>query len=178
MKDKFILDACCGPKEMWFDKKHPNTLYIDIRKGDFNMNGRIIKIDPDMIMDNKKLNFPSKSFKLVVFDPPHLKNCVKTSLFPIKYGQLHAKTWKDDLKRGLSECWRVLEDYGILIFKWNEHDIKLKHIETLFPARPLFASKTSFNKNNKVRTLWFCFMKIIPEKIWRTNNNQMKGGST
>jgi len=29
---KFILDACCSVKAMWYNKKHPNTVYIDIRK--------------------------------------------------------------------------------------------------------------------------------------------------
>ena len=31
-KDKFILDACCGGRCFWFNKEHPNTLYVDIRK--------------------------------------------------------------------------------------------------------------------------------------------------
>jgi len=29
--DKFILDACCGGRMFWFDKHHPNALYIDNR---------------------------------------------------------------------------------------------------------------------------------------------------
>ena len=58
----------------------------------------------------------------------------------------------------------VLEDYGILIFKWNEHDIRAKDIIPLFPSSPLFAKKTSYAKNGKVSTLWFCFMKI-PEVL-------------
>ncbi len=32
LKNKFILDACCGGRMMWFNKKHPNVLYIDNRK--------------------------------------------------------------------------------------------------------------------------------------------------
>ena len=32
LSDKFILDACCGGRMMWFNKNHPNCLYIDIRK--------------------------------------------------------------------------------------------------------------------------------------------------
>ena len=30
--EKFILDACCSGRMMWFNKKHPNATYIDIRK--------------------------------------------------------------------------------------------------------------------------------------------------
>lgn len=27
--NKFILDACCGPKHMWFNKNHPNVISGD-----------------------------------------------------------------------------------------------------------------------------------------------------
>ena len=29
MENKFILDACCGSRMFWFDKKQPNTLLIN-----------------------------------------------------------------------------------------------------------------------------------------------------
>jgi hypothetical protein len=32
MKDKFILDACCGCRMFWFNKKHPNAIFIDRRE--------------------------------------------------------------------------------------------------------------------------------------------------
>lgn len=32
MKEKLILDACCGGRMFWFNKKHPNALYVDQRK--------------------------------------------------------------------------------------------------------------------------------------------------
>ena len=44
MKDKFILDACCGGRMFWENKKHPNTIYIDNRlkeKGHINQPGKI-----------------------------------------------------------------------------------------------------------------------------------------
>jgi len=28
---KIILDACCGGRMFWFDKKNPNTLFVDNR---------------------------------------------------------------------------------------------------------------------------------------------------
>ena len=36
------------------------------------------------------------------------------------------ETWQSDLKRGFKECWRVLEDYGTLIFKWSDSEIPFK----------------------------------------------------
>ncbi|GBR74607.1 hypothetical protein NO1_1754 [Candidatus Termititenax aidoneus] len=32
MATKKILDACCGGRMMWFDKHHPDVLYVDSRK--------------------------------------------------------------------------------------------------------------------------------------------------
>lgn len=30
------------------------------------------------------------------------------------------ENWEDDLRKGFSECMRVLKKDGILVFKWNE----------------------------------------------------------
>lgn len=71
---KPILDACCGSRMFWFDKKNPNAVFCDNRQvletlGD----ERVLRIEPDVLCDFKALPFPDKSFYLVVFDPPHLK---------------------------------------------------------------------------------------------------------
>ncbi len=163
MKDKFILDACCGGREMWFDKKQPNTLYIDIRKEDkgFIKQRTHFEINPDIIMDFRKLDFSDKSFKLVVWDPPHMKARQLTGAMTKKYGGLIPETWPSDLSKGFNEIWRVLEDYGILIFKWNDYHIKFKQVLRLFPVGPLFGNIST--NTSKSQTKWFCFMKI-PEK--------------
>ena len=162
-KDKFILDACCSGRMMWFNKKHPKALYIDKRDEDkgFIEDVPNFKIKPDIVMDFRKMDLPDKSFKLVVFDPPHLKNCGPNSILGKKFGCLHAETWQSDLKKGFNECWRVLEDYGVLIFKWNDHDIKIKTLLQLLPEDPLFYNISSGSKIKAAsKTFWFCFMKI------------------
>ena len=157
LNNKFILDACCGSRMMWINKKHPNTIYIDNRK---IKSGHITsksnhKVQPDITMDFRSLNFPDKSFKLVVWDPPHRWDFTKNSIMAKQYGCLNRETWPYDLKKGFDECWRVLDDYGILIFKWNEKHIKLKSILNVFKQEPLFG-----NIGNKHKTHWVCFMKI------------------
>jgi hypothetical protein len=69
---KFILDACCSGRMMWFDKKHPNAIYIDIREEEKGLSSRRPEfcVKPDMIMDFRDLKFPDKSFKLIAWDPP------------------------------------------------------------------------------------------------------------
>lgn len=158
-KNKFILDACCGAKCFWFDKNQTNTVYIDKRKEKkgflaFRPNR---EISPDIVMDNRKMSFKDNSFKLVVFDPPHIigkqgnKDMTNAS-----YGVLDRKSWKDDIKKGFDECWRVLEDYGILVFKWSEVSIKHKEVLEVLNKEPLFGHPV----RNKNKTHWFCFMKI------------------
>ncbi len=162
MKDKFILDACCGGKMFWFDREHPNTLYIDKRKcpaGHISIKSKH-NVSPDIVMDFRDLDFKDKSFKLVVWDPPHRTDFTKTSLMAKQYGILNKETWQWDLRKGFDECWRVLEDYGVLVFKWNEKQIKVKTILNLFPVNPLFGHTT----DNKQKTHWMCFMKIPGEK--------------
>jgi len=153
---KLILDACCGGKHFWFNKKHPNAVYVDNRvahKG-HDKHRPNHSVEPDIVMDFRKMDFPDKTFKLVVFDPPHLKTLGKNSRFAKYYGRLF-DTWETDLAQGFSECWRVLKEHGVLIFKWSESEIKLKDVLRLFDQEPLFGHTTGSKSN----THWLCFMK-------------------
>ena len=163
LKNKFILDACCGGKMMWYNKNHQNTVYIDIRKEEkgFNIHQKSLEVNPDYIMDFRKMEFKDKSFKLVVFEPPHLITLGKTSMFRKKFGCLESETWTKDIKMAFNECWRVLDDYGTLVFKWSDNEISFKKILKLAPTEPLFYNITG-SKSTSV-TKWFCFMKI-PDK--------------
>lgn len=39
LKDKIILDACCGGRCFWFDKQHERALFIDIRSEKYAFEG-------------------------------------------------------------------------------------------------------------------------------------------
>ena len=160
LKNKYILDACCSVKAMWVNKNHPNTVYIDIRKepSGFLGYGRKEALQPDYQMDFTDMHFEDKAFKLVVFEPPHLSKLGKTSYFRRKFGALNPNTWKRDLKDGFDECWRVLDDYGTLVFKWSDSEIKFREVLNVIGKEPLFQNTTN-NKDTSV-TKWFCFMKI------------------
>jgi len=150
-----ILDPCCGSKMMWFDKENKETVYGDIRdERHILCDGRSLNINPDVLIDFTKLPYDNEQFHLIVFDPPHLKNVGKTSWMAKKFGVL-GRDWKDDLRSGFSECWRVLKINGTLIFKWNETQIKLVQLRSLFPAPPLFGHTTT----NNLKTHWIVFYK-------------------
>jgi ubiquinone/menaquinone biosynthesis C-methylase UbiE len=157
-KNKFVLDVCCGSRMFWFDKKDSRALYVDnrIMLPKKQTNGATIEVRPDVVMDFRYLNIPNNSFSLVVFDPPHIiKRGGKNSYMAEKYGELDKKTWKEDLSKGFSECFRVLKKNGTLIFKWSEFDIPLKEILQLTPEKPLFGHKSG----KQQKTHWVCFMK-------------------
>ena len=157
---KFILDACCGGRMFWFQKAHPNCLYMDnrvVEKGAFKNNWNPNWcVKPDVIADFRDMPFPDNSFKLVVFDPPHLTSGSEKSVINMKYGLLSKKTWKEDIIAGFNECWRVLDYFGVLIFKWNEANIKASELIKEFPVKPLFGDFTG--KTGK--TIWMTFMKM------------------
>lgn len=155
LKEKEILDACCGGKMMWFDKNEPRTVYADKRKEQHILcDGRVLEISPDIQLDFCQMPFPDSSFSLVVFDPPHLEKLGENTWLAQKYGKL-LPTWKEDIKEGFNECMRVLKPNGVLIFKWNENQIKVKQILELIPFKPLFGHPTA--KHGK--TIWVTFMK-------------------
>lgn len=160
-ENKLILDACCGNKMFWFEKDQPETLYIDKRQVDpivvgKEKNARKFEVDPDQVMDFRNLDIVSGTFKLVVFDPPHFTSLGEKSYMAIKYGKLDKNTWREDLRKGFSECFRVLKNEGVLIFKWNEHDIRLSEILKLVDYRPLFGHPSG----KAQKTHWVTFMKI------------------
>ena len=157
LSNKFILDACCGSRMFWFDKSNSNVLFADIRSENHILcDGRKLNIEPDIIADFRQLPFSDNSFKMVVFDPPHLKQLGQNSWMAKKYGVL-LPTWELDIKAGFDECLRVLEPYGTLIFKWNENQIKVSKILDLIDYKPLFGHISGKQSN----THWISFMKSV-----------------
>ena len=153
-----IIDPCCGSRMMYFDKTDQRVLFGDIRQEEHVLKDRqyerALEIKPEVKLDFTNLPFDSGSFRLVVFDPPHLVHAGDKSWLAKKYGRL-GNNWQDDIRKGFSECFRVLKKDGILIFKWNEFDIPLKKVLALTPYKPLFG-----HKSGKAQlTHWITFMK-------------------
>lgn len=115
---------------------------------------RVLKIEPDGLMDFRNLPFPDNQFKLVAFDPPHLVRAGPKSWLGAKYGKL-GPTWQADITQGFAECFRVLAPDGTLVFKWNETQVKLREVLALTPEKPLFGQISG----RKGLTHWLVFMK-------------------
>lgn len=161
---KPILDVCCGGRMFYFDKTDPRVLFCDNRKFSTKLcDGRDFEVNPD-----------------IVFDPPHLlrntglsKSKIQyvtlsadkgrelpTGFQQIKYGALYSD-WRDMLRKGFKECFRVLDTDGILIFKWNETDIKVDQILAFTDEKPVFGHRSGKRSN----THWLCFIKEVNHDI-------------
>lgn len=158
-----VLDPCCGGRMMWFDRENPDVIFGDQRsetivvtdRSNGNKSGtRTLHINPDVLLDFRELPYADGSFKLVAFDPPHLVQAGPRSWLAAKYGKL-GKDWREDLKAGFSECFRVLASDGVLVFKWNETQVKLAEVLACTPQQPLFGQRSGI----KGMTHWLVFMK-------------------
>lgn len=98
---------------------------------------------------------------MVVFDPPHLLRAGVNGWQAKKYGKLPAE-WRELIRRGFSECFRVLKHGGTLIFKWNEHEIPVSQILSLTEERPLIGQRCG----KTAKTHWMVFMKE-PSRVKR-----------
>ncbi len=166
MSQKRVLDVACGSKMFWFDKDNPDVEFCDNREVEYHeyYPNRYIEVKPDTVCDFTALPFEDGSYKLVVFDPPHLERAGDTGWTALKYGCLKGD-WKEMLRKGFSECFRVLDDDGVLVFKWSEVQIPLREILPLSPYPPLFGHRSGKN----MKTHWLCFMKPT------THNGEAKG---
>jgi len=161
-----VLDPCCGGRMMWLDKQNPDVVFGDRRsetltvtdRSHGNASGtRTLRIEPDTLIDFRELPYQDGSFKLVAFDPPHLVRAGPKSWLAAKYGKL-GPDWRDDLRQGFSECFRVLNEDGVLVFKWNETQVRVAEVLALTPHRPLFGHPSG----RKGLTHWYVFMKERP----------------
>ena len=157
-----VLDPCSGGRMMWLDRSNPDVVFGDIRHEVIEVTDRshgkadgkrVLRIEPDVLMDFRNMPFEDGAFKLVAFDPPHLVRAGGKSWLAAKYGKL-GSDWREDLRKGFAECFRVLEPGGVLVFKWNETQVKVREVLDLTPAQPLFGHLSG----RKGLTHWLVFM--------------------
>ena len=148
---------------MWLDKENPDVVFGDQRHETLTVTDRshgdaagtrTLRIEPDTVLDFRALPYADGQFKLVAFDPPHLVRAGPRSWLAAKYGKL-GLDWREDIRRGFAECFRVLATDGVLVFKWNETQIKVGEVLDLTPTLPLFGHLSG----RKGLTHWLVFMK-------------------
>ena len=143
---------------MWFDRTDPRAVFIDIRREvhvtDSRPGRKNLVVDPDHVADFTDMPFDDGQFSLVVFDPPHIIRNEALGWITKKYGVLNGD-WKAMLRDGFKECFRVLREDGVLIFKWSESNVPVSEILALTDEKPLFGHKSG----KKMGTHWIAFMR-------------------
>lgn len=151
-----VLDPASGSRMFYFDKADQRVLFGDIRSERHVLcDGRALDVNPDALMDFRCLPFDDNTFSVVIFDPPHLVRAGPQSWQAAKYGRLDRDTWRDDLRAGFAECFRVLRPEGVLIFKWNETQIPVSQILALTDQKPLVGHRVG----KQMKTHWITFIK-------------------
>jgi SAM-dependent methyltransferase len=156
---KTILDPASGGRAFYFDKQDPRVMFGDIREHEEHLltNGQTIIIKPDMVMDFRSLPFDDETYNTVIFDPPHLTGLSDKSWLRKRYGVLDKTTWRQDIAKGFSECFRVLKPNGVLIFKWNEYSIPTRQVIELAGQQPIIGHRSG----KRMQTHWLLFTKDI-----------------
>ena len=157
MKSKKVLDVCCSVKGMWFNKQDQRALFMDKRKethiDTYPCGTKTNIIDPDVVGDFTDMPFEDESFYHIVFDPPHIVSNSESQITK-KYGKLEGD-WREMLRQGFKECFRVLKPNGTLIFKWSQVQFPVKEILELTDYKPLYGHRSG----KKMNTHWICFIK-------------------
>ena len=158
--NKRVLDMCCGPRMMWFDKENPLAAFCDKRSERHEMprpkRGTVeyTETRPDYLCDFTALPFGDGAFSLAVFDPPHFVRSGKPGFLAKKYGWLEAG-WQETIRKGFTEGFRCLSHNGVLIFKWTDTETPVREVIALSEYAPLFGHKSA----KQQRTHWLCFLK-------------------
>lgn len=145
-----ILDLSAGNRAIWFNKKHPDAMYLDKRP----------EVDPDLVCDTRSIPLDaSERFDLVVFDPPHM-NCGPNSNMSKCYGYHTTAEILETIRLTAIEAHRVSNPTGALMaLKWNTHDIKLKRVFDLMPQwEPLFGHLTKDGPGSQ--TYWVMLKRV------------------
>jgi hypothetical protein len=159
---------------MWKKKDSENIIYLD--------NQLRLQIPPTIFADNTKTPFKDNTFDTIFYDPPH-RWAWEGSYFSFPNVEEAKEIWGDkggvityygwdifktreDLIRHLynasNEFYRILKDDGLLWLKWNEIEINISQVLSLFgrwdELLRLYV-KSPMQRKKDVQTYWICLSK-------------------
>ena len=148
-----VLDATAGSRAVWFDKRYPDTVFIDVRDGMFPGN---------TVMDARHTSFKDGEFDLVICDPPHM--CVgPASQMAKRYGHWTTAEIRAMVRDFFVEFHRILRPDGLVAFKWNDHDTPLKTVlgsAQIAGFEPLVGVPTAHRTKHSSVTYW-CLLRRV-----------------
>ena len=141
-----ILDVSAGNRAIWFDKNHPDAVFVDIRP----------ETHPTIVADSRHL--PPEvgvGYDLIVFDPPHVNFSAGAEMSKT-YGHLTTDEIRALIRETAASVHRVSRRDALMAFKWNDHDQKLERVLALMRPfwEPLFGQKVAFRTAHPSATTW------------------------
>lgn len=139
-----ILDLTAGNRAVWFDRRDPRAVFVDVRA----------EVEPDFVASSCAL--PAEvgdGFGLVVFDPPHKNNGAAGSMVR-NYGHFTHEQIRELICGGAKEAWRVAAEDALMAFKWNDHGLRLESVLPMLAPywEPLFGHGVSHQQSRSLTT--------------------------
>lgn len=142
-----ILDLSAGRRAVWFNKNHPDTIYLDKRP----------EVNPTIVCDTNQ-GIPGSGYSLICWDPPHM-NCGPNSNMSKVYGYHTTKQILELIEKTSKEVHKVSVENALMALKWNTHDISLKRVFNLMPDwEPLFGHLTKDGPGSQ--TYWIMLRRV------------------
>lgn len=151
-----VVDLSAGKRAIWFNKNHPDAVFVDCRP----------EVFPDVVADTRKLpDSLGKDYDLVVFDPPHV-NFGKNAEMSKTYGWHTTAEIRDIISGTGKEAHRITRRDALMAFKWNDHDQKLERVLGLMSGfwEPLFGHKVSQRTKHSSTTYWVLLRRVNEPK--------------
>lgn len=140
-----IADLSAGNRAIWFDKKHPDATFVDIRP----------EVAPDIVADSRALPATvGDGYDLIVFDPPHKNNGPHFGMAR-SYGCFDHAAIRSTISGTAREAHRITRNDALMAFKWNDHGLKLATVLDLLAPywEPLFGHGVS-HQQRASQTSW------------------------
>jgi hypothetical protein len=147
-----ILDLSAGNRAVWFNKNHPDTVYIDIRP----------ECNPTVVADSRLLPPEiGNGYDLIVFDPPHVNFGINSNLSKC-YGYHTTEDIRSIIRGSAKEAHRVSRPDALMAFKWNDHDQSFVKVLGLMSEwwEPLFGHKVSMRTKHSSTTQWVMLRRL------------------
>lgn len=141
-----ILDLSAGNRAVWFNRNHPDAVYVDVRP----------EVEPTFVADARALPAEvGEGYDLVLFDPPHKNNGADGNMAR-NYGHWTADEIRSVVVGTAKEAHRVTKPNALMAFKWNDHTWKLQTVLTMLDPwwEPLFGHGARGQQRHATMTFW------------------------
>ncbi len=148
-----LLDATAGNRMLWKNKHPPLTIFMDSQIE--------LRIPPDIFGAWEHLPFRDNAFSCVLFDPPHKFNRSSGKWMDPKGSYFGMEIRRQKLCSGIYKGTReFLRVANRLCFKWNDGEISLWRILSLFPKQwhEIFRRRDSKFRAHRNYTWWLTFI--------------------